>query len=196
MDAYMVVSLLTGARTEELRALTWAHVDLDGEPTPTPPCRRPSGVALRPAGGDTKTRKSRRTLALPDRCVDALRHRAAPDQQRKRTGRALAGDRSRLRLGSRHRARRGQRPARLPRGRQGRRARREGLDTARATAQLRVAAFRQRGSRSSRSPTLVGHTGTAVTETVYRHQLRPVLLNGAVAMDRIFPSRSAGSTDG
>jgi hypothetical protein len=25
-----------------------------------------------------------------------------------------------------------------------------------------------------------------VTETVYRHQLRPVLLTGAVAMDRIF----------
>ena len=28
--------------------------------------------------------------------------------------------------------------------------------------------------------------GTTVTESVYRHQLRPVLLNGAAAMDRIF----------
>ena len=27
---------------------------------------------------------------------------------------------------------------------------------------------------------------TTVTEKVYRHQLRPVLLKGAVAMDRIF----------
>jgi integrase len=26
------VSLLTGARTEELGALTWSHVDLEGEP--------------------------------------------------------------------------------------------------------------------------------------------------------------------
>lgn len=33
---------------------------------------------------------------------------------------------------------------------------------------------------------LCGHAGTAVTERVYRHQLRPVLLDGAVAMDRIF----------
>jgi hypothetical protein len=30
--AYIVVSLLTGARTEELRALTWSHVDLDASP--------------------------------------------------------------------------------------------------------------------------------------------------------------------
>jgi integrase len=30
MRAYIVVSLLTGARTEELRALTWSHVDLNG----------------------------------------------------------------------------------------------------------------------------------------------------------------------
>ena len=33
---------------------------------------------------------------------------------------------------------------------------------------------------------LVGHAGTRVTEAVYRHQLRPVLLGGASAMDRIF----------
>ncbi|WP_240197638.1 tyrosine-type recombinase/integrase [Nonomuraea lactucae] len=33
---------------------------------------------------------------------------------------------------------------------------------------------------------LVGHSGTAVTETVYRKQIRPVLLQGAEAMDRIF----------
>jgi integrase len=33
---------------------------------------------------------------------------------------------------------------------------------------------------------LCGHAGTRVTEAVYRHQLRPVLLAGATAMDRIF----------
>jgi hypothetical protein len=36
---------------------------------------------------------------------------------------------------------------------------------------------------------LVGHSSTAVTELVYRHQLRPVLEDGAVAMDQIFPER-------
>jgi integrase len=30
MNAYVVLSLLTGARTEELRALTWSRVNLDG----------------------------------------------------------------------------------------------------------------------------------------------------------------------
>jgi integrase len=33
---------------------------------------------------------------------------------------------------------------------------------------------------------LVGHSGTSVTEKVYRHQLRPVLLNGAQTVDKIF----------
>lgn len=34
---------------------------------------------------------------------------------------------------------------------------------------------------------LVGHAGTTVTEAVYRHELRPVLLAGATMMDEIFP---------
>ncbi len=33
---------------------------------------------------------------------------------------------------------------------------------------------------------LVGHSSTAVTEIVYRKQIRPVLQTGAVAMDRLF----------
>jgi integrase len=33
---------------------------------------------------------------------------------------------------------------------------------------------------------LCGHAGTRVTESVYRHQLRPIVLDGAVAMDQIF----------
>ena len=36
---------------------------------------------------------------------------------------------------------------------------------------------------------LCGHSGTSVTERAYRHQLRPVLLKGALAMARIFPAR-------
>ena len=34
---------------------------------------------------------------------------------------------------------------------------------------------------------LVGHSGTTTTETIYRKQIRPVLVRGADAMDRIFP---------
>jgi len=33
---------------------------------------------------------------------------------------------------------------------------------------------------------LVGHSGTAVTEEVYREQIRPVVQTGAIAMDHIF----------
>jgi integrase len=37
---------------------------------------------------------------------------------------------------------------------------------------------------------LCGHSGTAVTEAVYRHQLKPVMDEGATAMDRIMGRRS------
>jgi integrase len=36
---------------------------------------------------------------------------------------------------------------------------------------------------------LVGHTSTTFTERVYRHQIRPVIIEGAEAMDRIFRSQ-------
>jgi integrase len=79
MHAYIVVSLLTGARTEELRALTWSHTDLESEP-PTVLWR-----SVR-EGGDTKTQLSRRTLELPDECVVALRaHRLWQTQSRMRS---------------------------------------------------------------------------------------------------------------
>jgi integrase len=68
------MSLLTGARTEELRALHWHEVDLNGRPNASPPIP-PSVAVYRSirAGGGTKTVKSRRRLAMPQRCIDALR---------------------------------------------------------------------------------------------------------------------------
>jgi integrase len=38
---------------------------------------------------------------------------------------------------------------------------------------------------------LVGHAGTAVTEAVYRKELRPVLTVGGDVMDRIFGHRGS-----
>lgn len=88
LHAYIVVSLLTGARTEELRDLRWDHVDLVGDPDASPPV--PPFIAVWRsvrAGGDTKTKKSRRTLALPQRCVDVLReHHTRQDQIRQAAG--------------------------------------------------------------------------------------------------------------
>ena len=40
MHSYIVLSLLCGLRTEEARALRWAHVDLDGDPAASRPSRR------------------------------------------------------------------------------------------------------------------------------------------------------------
>jgi hypothetical protein len=36
---------------------------------------------------------------------------------------------------------------------------------------------------------LVGHSGTHVTELVYRHELRPLIQTGATAMDSLFGSQ-------
>ncbi len=74
MHAYITLSLLCGLRTEEARALRWAHVDLDGDPAARPPV--PPHVAVWRSvrtHGDTKTERSRRTLGLPQVAVQALR---------------------------------------------------------------------------------------------------------------------------
>jgi hypothetical protein len=66
MHSYIVLSLLCGLRTEEARALRWAHVDLDGDPAASPP--DPPHIAVWRsvrAHGETKTERSRRTLGLP-----------------------------------------------------------------------------------------------------------------------------------
>jgi hypothetical protein len=36
---------------------------------------------------------------------------------------------------------------------------------------------------------LCGRSGTAVTEQVYRHQIRPVIVEGALAMESVFSAR-------
>ena len=78
LGAYVTLALLVGVRNEELRAVTWDHVDLDGNPGAVPPVP-PSIRVWRSvrAGGDTKTRLSRRTIGLPAQCVEILeKHRA------------------------------------------------------------------------------------------------------------------------
>jgi integrase len=185
MRAYVIVSLLTGARTEELRALTWSHVDLDGDP-PTVSLWR----SVR-AGGDTKTKKSRRTLELPGRCVDVLRvHRKSQLQSR-----VAAGERwvnldlvFTTSLGS---------PLGAANVRRGFRrvAATAGLDSARWTPrELRhsfVSLLSSTGLSIEDISHLVGHANTHVTESVYRKELRPVLSRGAGAMDALFPDSAA-----
>ena len=52
-----------------------------------------------------------------------------------------------------------------------------------------VSLLSDRGTPLERSAQLVGHSGRATTEAVCRKQLRPVIAEGAEAMDEIFARR-------
>lgn len=66
----------------------------------------------------------------------------------------------------------------------------DGVDAAEWTPrELRhsfVSLLSDRGVPLEEISRLVGHSGTAVTEEVYRKQIRPVIQTGAVVMDGIF----------
>ena len=188
MHSYIVLSLLTGARTEELRALTWDAVDLIGDPDAEPVI--PPHVAVwrsARAGGDTKTRKSRRTLALSKRCVTALEVQRSLQQHDRAAARARWREHGIVfasavgtPLDPSHVRREFRRAIRgVP-----------GLDPAEWTPrELRhsfVSLLSDNGTSIDEIARLVGHSSTAVTELVYRQQIRPVLQSGAVVMDRIF----------
>lgn len=188
MHAYIVTSLLTGARTEELRALTWDHVDLDGDPDADPPV--PPHIAVWRSvrtGGDTKTRKSRRTLALPKRCVNALRVlRARQDKEH-----AAAGTRwhdSGLVFTTRYGT--PLNPANVRRDFRRAIEHADGLNarewTPRELRHSFVSLLSDSNMPLETISLLVGHKSTVVTELVYRKQIRPVMQSGAEAMDRIF----------
>jgi integrase len=83
LHAYVVLSLLTGVRTEEARALKWEHVVAWVEQAQLWQSVTDIGFdhqkfavyvwrSVR-ADGDTKTEKSRRTLELPADAAEALR---------------------------------------------------------------------------------------------------------------------------
>ncbi|MFC9243242.1 tyrosine recombinase XerC [Streptomyces sp. NPDC057136] len=188
MYAYIVVALLTGARTEELRALTWDHLFLKGRPDADPP--QPPHMAVWRSvrrGGDTKTRKSRRTLALPARCVEAL-WRQFEDQGWERLAAGNDWEEHGLVFASAvgkpldaTNVRRAFRVALKAV---------EGIEaddwTPRELRHSFVSLLSDRGVPLEEISRLVGHSGTAVTEEVYRKQIRPVIQTGAVVMDGIF----------
>ncbi len=187
MHCYIVVSLLTGARTEELRALRWEHVHLDQTiDTPLPP-HLEVWCSVR-AGGDTKTRRSRRTLALPTLAVAALRrHRVAQAEQRLRskvasselglvfaTSSGAALDAANVRRDFRRALTAV--PSVVP-----------AEWTPREMRHSFVSVLSESGLNVEEIARLVGHKGgSQVTERVYRKQLRPVIQTGATAMDLVF----------
>ena len=196
MHAYVVVSLLTGARTEELRALTWSHLDLEGDMSGMPPT--PPSIQLWRsvrAGGETKTKRSRRTLELPTLCVDALReHRHRQLAQRIRMGERWVDNDLvfATRYGTELDAANVRRAFRTV-------VAAAGLEATEWTPrELRhsfVSLLSSSGVPIEDIAHLVGHASTSVTEKVYRKELRPVLSRGATAMDALFGGHRAGWSD-
>ncbi|HSS91400.1 MAG TPA: tyrosine-type recombinase/integrase [Streptosporangiaceae bacterium] len=140
------------------------------------------------AGGDTKTKRSRRTLALPLRCVDALREHRTRQDDLKRQAVSRWKDNDLVfpsRVGTPWDASHVRREFRKVAGA-------AGLDpgawTPRELRHSFVSLMSDAGVPVEHIARLVGHSGTTTTETVYRKQIRPVLIEGADTMDRIFPA--------
>jgi integrase len=156
MHSYITLSLLSGIRTEEARALRWAHVDLDGDPAASPPV--PPHVAVWRSvrtHGETKTERSRRTLALPQRqythSVPGPAARPTSGWRPGTTGRTPGWYSRTTRAPRWTRERPEDVQASLRRGRH-----RGRLDTARAAHHFRQLDEPPRGSASRRSPASSG----------------------------------------
>ncbi len=187
MYAYIVVSMLVGIRTEEMRALTWDHVDLAATPPVIEVWR-----SVRKTG-DTKTRTSRRTLALPDVAVEALhRRRRAQEADRARAG----ADWQETGLVFTTSVGTGLDAANV------RRAFRSALKfvpsvdpkdwTPRELRHSFVSLMSAGGAAVEQIAHVVGHSNTSTTERIYRHELRPVIQAGAVFMNEFTSVEDSG----
>jgi len=185
LGAYVTLCLQTGIRTEEARALTWEHVDLVGDADQDPSV--PPSIAVWRSvrlHGDTKTRKSRRTLGLPLHTVDVLReHRQHQDRDRLKAGDAwkehdlifCTGIGTPLDAGNIRRQFRAITDA-------------AGIGQDWTPQELRhtfVSLLSATGTPVEEIARLAGHSSTLTTEVIYRRELGPVLTRGAEVMDAI-----------
>lgn len=183
---YIVTSLLSGGRTEEIRALRVSDVHFRDEDDETSHTHIDVFRSVR-TGGGTKTKKSHRSLAIASRGDQALKRqmvrREAMRNDAGKTWRetgvlfaSLVGTEL-----DRHNVLRAFRRILCA----------AGLDGAKWTPRELRHSFVSLLS-DAKVPIevisrLVGHSGTAITETVYRHQIRPVVEEAATAMNRILP---------
>jgi integrase len=186
MHAYITLSLLAGIRTEEARALHWDCVDLDGDPNARPPL--PPHIAVWRsvrAHGDTKTERSRRTLALPATAVHALR-----TWQDYQDGEQLTAGDSWQDTGLVFTSHQG---AALDAANVRKMFKRICTEadlgdgwTPRELRTTFVSLMSHHGVAIEEIARLAGHASTRTTEIVYRRELRPVITTGAEIMDKLF----------
>jgi len=198
--AYVVLSLMTGVRTEEARALRWSHVV----------AWVPEAKEWRPVtevgfnykkyavyvwrsvreDGDTKTEKSRRTLEIPEDVARALEeHHAEQAKQRLKAGKAWQDNDMVFctSVGTPLDAANVRRSFR-------RITKAAGLGENWTPRELRhsfVSIMSDNGVTIEQIADLVGHKTTVVTQKVYRHQLKPVISTGATAMNTIFGNKKS-----
>jgi integrase len=175
IGAYIALSLGTGIRTEEARALRWDAVDF-GDPGATPP-RPPSVAVWRSvrAHADTKTARSRRTLRMPEMAVTQLRQ--MQEAEDRTTGPVFA-----TRDGGELDAANVRREFRAA-------VKAAGITGTWSPRELRhtfVSLMSDSGVPVEEIARLAGHASSRTTELVYRHQLRPIMEKGAETMDRLF----------
>jgi integrase len=199
LHAYVVLSLLVGIRTEEARALRWDHVvswvDDSAGWQPVTAAGFDSARAIEDQyaiyvwrserhGGDTKTGKSRRTLALPQRCVEVLgQHMKRQEKERLRAGELWQehGLVFASRIGTPLTANNVIRAFRII-------AKKAGLGEDWVPREMRhtfVSVLSANGVPVESIALLAGHERSATTESVYRHEIRPALTQGAEVMDKI-----------
>jgi integrase len=198
LHAYVALTILTGVRTEEARALRWDHVvawvnDTAGWQPVTEAGfghKRFAVYVWRSvrADGDTKTEKSRRTLEIPEEAATALKtHHTSQAAERLKAG-VLWQDHGLVfctRTGTKLAAGNVRRSFKAI-------TKAAGVGdgwTPRETRHTFVSILSDNDVPIETIADLVGHNGTATTERVYRHQLKPVITTGATTMNTIFTQR-------
>jgi integrase len=192
--AYVALSMFTGVRTEEARPLKWEHSHLNPVAGEECSCGRRHRETL-PAHvevwrsvrkkGETKTYKSRRTIALPGYVVAILAdYRRAQAEARERNG--YEHERIAYVFGTRGDTVKDAGNVRryfqtIVEG-----AGVEGSWTPRELRHTFVSWMSDEGASEELIADLVGHVKTSTTRTVYRHQLRPVITKGVELLEGVF----------
>ena len=186
LEAYIVLSLLSGVRTEEARALRWdrlvAWVSGQWQPVAEAGFDHEQVAVFvwraERTGGNTKTPESRRTLALPRKCVEALREHQVRQAEDRLAAGPLWQDHGLVFASAvgtpmdDHNVRRMFRAITED----------AGLGTGWVPREMRhtfVSLLSARGVPVEAIALLAGHNQTATTELVYRHQIVPALTLGA-----------------
>ncbi|MFF4101644.1 tyrosine recombinase XerC [Streptomyces sp. NPDC001903] len=194
IHAYVVLALLVGVRTEEERPLTWAHVH-----TEVPEGAKPHVDVWRSVRrrGDTKTVRSRRSLAMPLQVAQVMRDYRSRQQAEFEAAGLVWSPEGLVFPDDNGKQRTSTNVLRNFRSL----LREAGVKNPKkwTTRMLRtscVSHLSAHGVPTEVIALVVGHSGTQTTERVYRKQLQPIIRDGAQAMDEIFGDGRGGAPSG